>query len=51
MTYSNELVLVDDGGAPADRRLAAMREVAAKLKGAADISYAEPNMTAHPGGQ
>lgn len=51
VTYSNELVLVHDGGAPTERRLAAMREIAAKLKGAAEISYAEPNMTAHPGGQ
>jgi hypothetical protein len=51
VTYSNELVLVHEGGAPPDRRLAAMREIAAKLKSAADISYAEPNMTAHPGGQ
>jgi hypothetical protein len=51
VTYSNELVLVHDGGAPADSRLAAMRAAATKLGGAADISYAEPNMTAHPGGQ
>lgn len=51
VTYSNELVLVHDGGAPADQRLTAMRAVAAKLKNVGDISYAEPNMTAHPGGQ
>lgn len=51
VTYSNELVLVHDGNAPAERRLAAMREIAARLKSVADISYAEPNMTAHPGGQ
>jgi hypothetical protein len=51
VTYSNELVLVHEGGTPADRRLAAMREIAARLKNVADISYAEPNMTAHPGGQ
>lgn len=51
VTYSNELVLVHDGGAPADQRLAAMRGIAAKLKSVSDISYAEPNMTAQPGGQ
>jgi hypothetical protein len=51
VTYSNELVLVHEGSTPADRRLAAMREIAAKLKNVSDISYAEPNMTAHPGGQ
>jgi hypothetical protein len=51
VTYSNELVLVDDGSAPAAQRLAAMRGIAAKLKEVSDISYAEPNMTAHPGGQ
>jgi hypothetical protein len=51
VTYSNELVLVHDGGAPPDQRLAAMRTIAAKLKNVGDISYAEPNMTAHPGGQ
>ncbi|MDZ4762576.1 MAG: hypothetical protein SGJ21_16060 [Alphaproteobacteria bacterium] len=51
VTYSNELVLVHEGGPAASSRLAAMREVAGKLKSVADISYAEPNMTAHPGGQ
>jgi hypothetical protein len=51
VTYSNELVLVDDGSAPSAQRLAAMRAAAAKLKNVSDISYAEPNMTAHPGGQ
>ncbi len=51
VTYSNELVLVDDGAAPAAQRLPAMRGLAAKLKDVPDISYAEPNMTAHPGGQ
>jgi hypothetical protein len=51
VTYSNELVLVHDGRAPADQRLTAMRTVAAKLKNVGDISYAEPNMTAQPGGQ
>jgi hypothetical protein len=51
VTYSNELVLVHDGSAPVEQRLPAMRATAAKLKSAADISYAEPNMTAHPGGQ
>jgi hypothetical protein len=51
VTYSNELVLVHDGGAPVAQRLPAMRAMAAKLKDVSDISYAEPNMTAHPGGQ
>ena len=51
VTYSNELVLVHDGGAPAATRLAAMREMATKLKNVSDVSYAEPNMTAQPGGQ
>lgn len=51
VTYSNELVLVHAGGAAPDKRLAAMRDLAAKLKSSSDISYAEPNMTAHPGGQ
>jgi len=48
VTYSNELVLVHDSGAG---QLGAMRELAAKLGKSADISYAEPNLTAHPGGQ
>jgi hypothetical protein len=51
VTYSNELVLVHANATAADRRLPALREIAKKLAGAADISYAEPNMTAHPGGQ
>lgn len=51
VTYSNELVLVHTGASAADTRLPAMREIARKLAGNADISYAEPNMTAHPGGQ
>jgi hypothetical protein len=51
VTYSNELVLVDGSATPADQRLPAMRAIAAKLKDVTDISYAEPNMTAHPGGQ
>lgn len=51
VTYSNELVLVHKGGVPADQRLSAMRDIAKKLASTADISYAEPNMTAHPGGQ
>lgn len=51
VTYSNELVLIHSGDTPADQRLAVMRQLAAKLKGVSDISYAEPNMTAHPGGQ
>ena len=48
VTYSNELVLVHDSGAG---QLGAMRDLAAKLGKSADISYAEPNLTAHPGGQ
>jgi hypothetical protein len=51
VTYSNELVLVHDGAAPAAQHLPAMRGIAAKLKDVSDISYAEPNLTAHPGGQ
>jgi hypothetical protein len=51
VTYSNELVLVHDGANAPAGRLAAMRAAATKLGAAADISYAEPNMTAHPGGQ
>ncbi len=51
VTYSNELVLVHEGAGPADARLPAMREIAKKLGALADISYAEPNMTAQPGGQ
>jgi hypothetical protein len=51
VTYSNELVLVHDGDGPAAQRVPAMRGIAAKLKDVSDISYAEPNLTAHPGGQ
>jgi hypothetical protein len=52
VTYSNELVLVHKGGAvPPAQRLTAMRDIAKRLGAASDISYAEPNMTAHPGGQ
>ena len=51
VTYSNELVLVHDGSAQPAQRPAIMRAIAAKLGAASDISYAEPNMTAHPGGQ
>lgn len=51
VTYSNELVLVHDGSVQPAQRTAAMRAIAAKLGAAADISYAEPNMTAQPGGQ
>lgn len=51
VTYSNELVLVHKGGgASPSQRLAAMRDIAKRLGAAPDISYAEPNMTAHPGG-
>jgi len=51
VTYSNELVLVHDGSLAPAERIAAMRTIASRLGAAADISYAEPNMTAHPGGQ
>jgi hypothetical protein len=51
VTYSNELVLVHQPSAPPAQRLAAMRDIALKLKNVADISYAEPNLTAQPGGQ
>ncbi len=51
VTYSNELVLVHDGSVPAPEQLTAMKTIAAKLGSVADVSYAEPNMTAHPGGQ
>ncbi len=51
VTYSNELVLVHDGSGPAAEQLPAMKTIAARLGSVADVSYAEPNMTAHPGGQ
>jgi hypothetical protein len=52
VTYSNELVLVHKGGSvPPPQRLTAMRDIAKRLGAASDISYAEPNLTAHPGGQ
>ena len=51
VTYSNELVLVHDGSASAAEQLPAMKTIAARLGSVADVSYAEPNMTAHPGGQ
>lgn len=51
VTYSNELVLVHDGSIQPAQRAAAMRTIAAKLGAVADISYAEPNLTAQPGGR
>ena len=51
VTYSNELVLVHDGSVAVAERLPAMKTIAARLGSVADVSYAEPNMTAHPGGQ
>ncbi len=52
VTYSNELVLAPEGApVPPAQRMSAARDLVAKLKGAADISYAEPNMVAQPGGQ
>jgi len=52
VTYSNELVLVlEAGGAPAERA-AAIRDIVKALGAASDISYAEQQTTmAHPGGQ
>jgi hypothetical protein len=51
VTYSNELVLAPETAVAPAQRLAVARDMIAKLKGAADISYAEPNLTAQPGGQ
>jgi hypothetical protein len=51
VTYSNELVLVHDGSVAVAERLPAMKTIAARLGTVADVSYAEPNMTAQPGGQ
>jgi hypothetical protein len=51
VTYSNELVLVHDGSVQPALRAAAMRAIAAKLAAVADITYAEPNLTAQPGGR
>lgn len=51
ITYSNELVLVDASRAAGAQQVAAMRAIANKLKSTSDISYAEPNMTAFPGGR
>jgi hypothetical protein len=51
VTYSNELVLIDETGQINDARSAAMRAIAARLKDSPDISYADPNMTAQPGAQ
>ncbi len=51
VTYSNELVLVHDGSALVAERLPEMKTIVSKLAAASDITYAEPNMTAHPGGQ
>lgn len=49
VTYSNELVLVPSAPLASAERMPAMRAIAARLGGLPDISYAEPNMTAHPG--
>lgn len=51
VTYSNELVLIDETGQINDARSTAMRAIAARLKDNPDISYADPNMTAQPGAQ
>jgi hypothetical protein len=51
VTYSNELVLVSDNAVAAEQRIPALRAIAARLARAPDISYAEPNLTARPGGQ
>ncbi len=47
VTYSNELVLTGAGS----ETPAALRTLASKLGALPEISYAEPNATAHPGGQ
>jgi hypothetical protein len=51
VTYSNELVLIDETGQINDARSTAMRAIAARLKDNPEISYADPNMTAQPGAQ
>lgn len=48
VTYSNELVLVTESSSAG---LPAMREVASRLASHPDVAYAEPNMTAQPGGR
>lgn len=47
VTYSNELVLVSSGNADADE----MRRLARTISRMPEVSYAEPNSTAHPGGR
>ncbi len=49
VTYSNELVLTHKTAGPAS--VPAMRQIAKDLAGKPDISYAEPNLTAFPGGR
>jgi hypothetical protein len=49
VTYSNELVLVPIASLAPDKRAAQARNLAAKMGKAADISYAEANVTAKPG--
>jgi hypothetical protein len=51
VTYSNELVLVPVVDVAADKRVSQVRDLASKMGKAADISYAEPNVTAKPGGR
>lgn len=47
VTYSNELVLVSAGSASPQE----MREIARRIGAMSEVSYAEPNSTAQPGGQ
>lgn len=47
VTYSNELVLVGADSVSAQD----MRNLARKIQQMPEVSYAEPNATAHPGGQ
>ena len=49
VTYSNELVLTPIANVAPDKRAAQVRDLAAKMGKAADISYAEANVTAKPG--
>jgi hypothetical protein len=51
VTYSNELVLTPIADVAPDKRAAQVRDLASKMGKAADISYAEANVTAKPGGR
>lgn len=47
VTYSNELVLIGAERVSAEE----MRNLARRIQQMPEVSYAEPNATAHPGGQ